>query len=96
MSKHKVYKQDYFEGMKKYYLFNTYTGEVREAQRTITDKSHDVIRIGEWQNHIGEFKSLPVRIFWEGGYVILDSQVIINLAKIIEELQKTKGKMVRR
>ena len=95
MSKHKVYNQEKFEGMKKYYLYNTYTGEVREAKRTITNRSHDVIRIGEWQNHIGEFKSLPIDIFWAKENIIIDSNVIINLAKIIQQIQKTKGKTLR-
>jgi hypothetical protein len=93
MSKHKIYERTKrFEGMKKYYLYDTYTGEVREAQKTITDKSNNVICIGEWQNRLGEFKSLPVEIYWAGNNIIIDSQVIINLAKIIEQLQKTKGR----
>ena len=65
MVKHKVYERSkIFQGMKKYYLYNSYAGDVVEAQRTITNKSHDVIMIGEWQNKLGEFKSLPIEIYW--------------------------------
>jgi len=96
MSKHKIYERTKrFEGMKKYYLYDTYTGEVVEAQRTITNKSHDVIMIGEWQNKLGEFKSLPIEIYWGDDNIIIDSQIIINLAKIIKQIQKTKGKQVK-
>lgn len=93
MAKHPEYEIDQkFQGKKKYYLFDNYNGELREAKKPIQDNSSHWISIGEWQNHIGDgYRDNPIKIIAFDNKVVLNSTIILNLAKEIKKFRKTRG-----
>jgi len=84
--KHKAYT-DNFEGKSKLFLYNDYSGEIREPKRTIRDTSYNVIRIGEWQNKIREYNTFPIIIYNYNEEIMIDSNLILNLAKEIKKFK---------